>query len=170
MKKKNKLDNIFGPLAFMGKFISLCLLCMFFYEFYDLLNRGSGISMEINGAMVLIMFVFLLGVFVGFTNNCTIIDYAKRRIKYATKLFGIIPVGKWTNLTPDMKLGLKKTTERWGAYSRSNRSTSFEYSDLRIVLYDANETEIIPIKKVKKAKFAEIELEELSKLLKLDTI
>jgi len=170
MKSNNKLDNTFGTLSFIGKFISLCLLCMFFYELYELLNRDSRISLEINGVMALIVFVFLLGAFVGFTTNYIQIDYKNRKVKYATKLFGIIPVGKWTNLTSEMKLGLKKTTERWGAYSMSNRFTSFEYSDLRIILYDAQETEIIPIKKIKKAEFSKEELEKLSKLLKLDIV
>jgi len=165
MKRNHKLGKIFGPVAFIGIAIFLFLL---YGVFYELLHNRRIIGL--NTISFIIIFVFLLGAFVGFTTICTRIDYVNMRIKYTTKLFGIIPVGKWTYLVPEMKLGLKKTTERWGAYSMSNRSTSFEYNDLMIVLYDAEGTEIIPVQKIKKAEFAEAELEKLSKLLKLDIV
>ena len=172
MKKCNKLDKTFGPMAFSGVIISLFLLCSFLYEMLSKGEFSIKSKYEINNTILLIIcvLVFLFGLFIGFTVTYTRIDYENKRIKYATKFFGIIPIGKWTYLTPDMKLGLKASTERWGAYSMSNRSTSLNYNDLKIVLYDAKRTEIIPVKKIKKEKLAEAELEKLSKLLKLDII
>jgi len=170
MKKNNKLDKTFGPMAFSGILISLFLLCVFLYEFYEKLN---GFSIKIDDAipsLIICVGVFLVGAFIGFTTACTRIDYENKRIKYGTKLFGVIFIGKWTNLTPDMKLGLKSSSERWAIYGASNRSTSLDYNDLKIFLYDARRTEIIPIKKIKKEKNAETELEKLSKLLNLDII
>ena len=177
MKKNNKLEKTFGPLAFAGTIIFLVISCPILFGLFALLSEpfrlsDVKISFEIEDIIpwAVYLFFILLFAFIGFTATYTRIDYANKRMKYFTKLFGIISIGKWTYLTPDMKLGLKETSERWGAYSSSNRSTSLEYNDLKIFLYDSEYTEIIPIKKVKKAKNAEAELEKLSKLLNLDII
>ena len=177
MKKNNKLDKIFGPLSFAGVVLFLYML----YVLFDGLASSvvHGFSEKYNGTKYDTILVFaictlilFLGAFIGFSTGYTRIDYENKRIKYGTKLFGIIFIGKWTNLTTNMKLGLKKSTERWGAYMSAGTvgSMSLDDTNLKIVLYDAEETEIIPIKKVKKAALAETELEKLSKLLKLDII
>jgi len=173
----NKIDKTFGPLAFSGVLLFACILLMFLYEltFYirTLKNEvNQKINFEIDNAtpLIILVLLLLLGAFVGFTTNCVRVDYVKKRIKYVIKLFGIVPIGKWTYLTTDMKLGLKKSTKRWRANSRSNRTTLLDYTDLKIVLYDSRKKEIVPLKKVKKAKFAEEELEKMSKLLKLSVI
>ena len=165
MKERNKLDKTFGHIAFVG---IVAFLCTLFTSLYNLVFAKE-INCEIKNISI-ITFFLLLFAFLGFTTTCSIIDYNKKRIKYATKLFGIISVGKWTYLTQNMKLGLKKSSERWGAYSKSNRSISLDYNDLKIVLYDNEDTEIIPVKKIKKANRAEAELEKLSKLLELNII
>jgi len=177
MKKNNKLDKTFGPMAFAGVILFLpimAVVCMLFFKLvHELIFNGfNGLRIEISDILpfVFVVFIFLFTAFIGFTATCTRIDYKNKRMKYTTRLFGVIPIGKWTYLTPDMKLGLKETTEIWGAYSRSNRSTSLDYNDLKIFLYDSEYTEIIPVKKVKKAKNAEAELEKLSNLLNLDII
>ena len=82
-------------------------------------------------------------------------------MKYITKLCGFIPIGKWTHLTSDMKLGLKETTDGMVAFGVKGTSYSSIYTDLKIYLYDAEGYEIIPVKKIKKAKLAEVELEKL---------
>ena len=171
MKKNNKLDKTFGPLAFTGLILFLLPLSV---PFFDLAFVFAIVKENNFGEIILHLFIYaillFLGAFLGFTATYTRIDYANKRMKYATKLFGVIPIGKWTYLTPDMKLGLKETSEKWGAYSRSNRSTSLEYNDLKIFLYDREYMEIIPVKKIKKANSAEAELEKLSELLELEII
>jgi len=171
MKKNNRLDKTFGPMAFAGVILFILPLSV---PFFDLAPVIAIIKENDFGEIIITLLIYavllLPGAFIGFTTACTRIDYENKRIKYGTKLFGVIFIGKWTNLTPNMKLGLKVSTERWGAYSRSNRSTSLEYNDLKIFLYDAKRTEIIPVKKIKKEKFAEAELEKLSKLLNLNII
>lgn len=180
MKKRNNLEKTFGPLSFSGRIIFVFILGGFLYELGGILKHISAlkknnyvITAQISDIIIpiLICALFLLVfAFLGFTTSCSIIDYKKKRIKYATKLCGIISIGKWTYLTSDMKLGIKKSNERWGAYNRYGASTSLEYSDLIITLYDNEDTEIIPVKKIKKAKYAETELEKLSKWLELTII
>ena len=172
MKKNNRLDKIFGPLANNG--LILFTLSLFVFLFLIIAN-GFNVKndFEISDIMLsLIVFVFLslAGAFIGFSTGYTKIDYANKKIKYGTKLFGVIFIGKWTYLTSDMKLGLKKTTERWAAYGRSTNSVSFDNVKIKIYLYDSEGYEIIPVKKIKKAKHAEVELEKMSKLLELGTI
>jgi len=183
MKKNNKLDITFGPMAFAGKILFFAALLPFFSVLFFFINAINFIvnngfnatnyfDLIILPLLVLLIaaVIFFALAFLAFTTTYTKIDYANKRIKYGTKLSGIIPLGKWTYLTPDMKLGLKTTTEYWGAYSRGGTSTTLDYTDLKIYLYDADCEEIIPVKKVKKEKFAEEELEKLSKLLELSII
>jgi len=175
MKKYNKLDKTFGAMASSGRFIFIIILLGAIYKLAFEESNGVNVrhDVEIEKIIVfsiLLVLLFFGGAFVGFTTTYTKIDYKNKRMKYATKLFGIIPIGKWTYLTPNMKLGLKKSTERWGLYSQGNRSTSVDYTTLKIYLYDSEGYEIIPVKKIKKAKHAEVELEKMSKLLELGTI
>ena len=68
-----------------------------------------------------------------------------------------------------MKLGLKKSTKKWRAYGRSTSSILISSPDLRIILYNSKNREIVTVKRVKKEKLAEDELEKLGKLLELKT-
>ena len=171
MKKCNKIEKTFGPMAFAGKIIFFVLCVPALGGIIGIIKSLSMFEIEVAMMTLLVLVLpFLIGAFIGFTATYSYIDLKNKRIKYSTQLFGFIPIGKWTYLTSDMKLGLKKSTDNWGAYSQSNRSTSLSYSDLKIMLYDAEDTEIIPVKKVKKAKNAESELEKLSKLLNLEII
>jgi len=177
MKKNNKLDKIFGPMSFAGK-------VLFFYMLYVLLDglvssivygfneKYNGTKYDTIHVFAICTFILLFGAFIGFSTGYTRIDYENKRIKYGTKLFGVIFIGKWTILTTNMKLGLKKSMERWGAYMSAGTvgSMSLDYTNLKIFLYDSEYTEIIPVKKVKKANSAEAELEKLSNLLNLDII
>ena len=174
MKKYNKLDITFGAMAFSGKILFLGLLFALLYELISsIIKNGFNANVDYFELMLVLLvsavIFFVLG-FLAFTTSYTKVDYAKKRIKYGTKLSGIIPLGKWTYLTSDMKLGLKKSTERWGLYNQGNRSTSVDYTTLKIYLYDSEGYEIIPIKKIKKAKFAEEELEKLSEVLGVGVI
>jgi len=171
MKKRSNIEKTFGPFAFTALILFLGILFIPFGLIFSVL---ADFEMEIKSNLGEIVITFLISAlillilaFFAFTTTCSIIDYDKKRIKYATKLCGIFSIGKWTYLTPDMTLGIKKTTERWGMYSRSNRSISLDYNNLIIMLYDSEDMEIIPIKKIKKAKRAEAELEKLGRLLEL---
>jgi hypothetical protein len=172
MKKYNKLDKTFGGKAFIGQFLFFYLL---YLPFHELIFDGTNIFDIINkyatdGSIFVFICISPFFAFFGFTATYTKIDYANKRIKYLTRLLGIIPIGKWTYLSSDMKLGLKESTEGWVGYSVKGGFSSLNHTDLKIYLYNAEYEEIIPVKKVKKAKFAEEELEKLSKLLELSIL
>jgi hypothetical protein len=52
--------------------------------------------------------IAVVGAFAFFTTTSSIIDSDNKKIKFSDNLFGIIPVGKWIDIKPDMKLGLEK--------------------------------------------------------------
>ena len=167
--KSNNINKIFGPLSVSGVIIFICTLLVPFFYVGELLNaRFEVVEMAICSGVWISCLLF--GAFVGLTTTCTQIDDTKKTIKYFTKLFGIIPIEKkWIYLTSDMKLGLKKSTKKWRAYGGSISSILIGSPDLRIILYNSKNREIVTVKRVKKEKFAENELEKLGKLLELKT-
>ena len=97
---KNKLDKTFGPFGTStGFFIMIGGVIATFYSFLGLI-------------------IAIVGAFACFTSTSTIIDTDNKRIKHSDNLFGIIPIGKWIDIKPDMKIGLKKFHRGYRAYIR----------------------------------------------------
>ena len=113
-------------------------------------------------SIILGLILVLVGAFMGFTSTSTVIDYDKRRIKLSNNLFGVFKTGQWINIEPSMKIGIKKSNRAWRAYSRSNRTLDIAIKDYRIILYDSNDKQIMPIKKTGTLESAKMELELLS--------
>jgi hypothetical protein len=152
MKKNNRLDNSFGPVGTTaGIFMFFAGLIITYYSFFGLI-------------------LAIAGAFVGFSSTSTIIDYDKRRIKFSNNLFGILKVGKWISIEPNMKIGIKKSSRVWRAYSRSNQTLDIVSKDFRITLYDSNNEQIMPIKKANTLDSAKAELEILGNQLGLTII
>lgn len=129
MSQTNKLDKSFGPVgSSSGYFLILAGLVATYTSLFGLI-------------------LVVLGAFLGFTKTCTILNFEKRRVKFSEKLFGILPTGKWIDITPDMKIGIKESNMIWTAYSRSNRSIDIDSHDFRLVLFDAEGNEVMPLKK-----------------------
>ena len=149
---KNKLDKIFGP---FGSSAGLFLIV-------------GGIAATYYSLIGLILII--IGAFISFTSTSTILDADKKRIKLSNNLFGIIPVGKWIEINPEMKIGLKKTRMGFRAYSRSNIPLDYNTNDIRIILYDSDNSQIMPIKKFDSIESSKIEFDELSITLGLDKI
>lgn len=152
MITNNRLDKSFGPVgtyAGVIVFIAGIIMTLFSYS-----------------ALILVFF----GAFVGFTSTCTLINYDKKRIKFSNNLFGIIKIGHWINIEQDMKIGIKKSDLIWTAYSQTNRTLDIPNKDYRIVLYDSDNKEIMPIKKTKTLDSAKIVLETLHNQLGLNLI
>ncbi|HEX2922157.1 MAG TPA: hypothetical protein VHO50_13420 [Bacteroidales bacterium] len=142
---ENKIDNkTFGPFASSIGLIFLIAGSVF--SFFNL----SGLILAIIGA------------FIAFTSTGTIIDTEGRRIKHADYLFGILPFGKWINITSDMKLGLRTIKRGYKMYSTTIQSTSIKTYDVRICLYDSNNKQIMAVKKFPSSESALIEIEELA--------
>ena len=152
MKTTCKLDRTFGPVGTSaGIFLLIGGILMIWFSL-------SGII------------VALIGAFIGFTYTSTIIDHERRMIKHSTNIFGVLKTGTWITLEPSMKIGLKKSTTAWKAYSRSNVTLNISNRDYRIMLYDSNNKQIIPIKKANSLESAKNELEILSNELSLNLL
>ena len=152
MKTNNRLDNSFGPAgSFAGKIIFLAgiILLWFYYS----------------GALLV-----LIGGFVGFTCSSAIIDYDNKRVKFSNNLFGIIQTGKWIQIIPGMKIGIKSSNQTSTAYSQGNRAMDVPISDFRIILYDGDGKEIMPVKKTNSLDAAKTERDTIGNSLGLKII
>lgn len=148
--KKYKLDQVFGPAGHSaGLLLFLAGLIISFFS--------------LSGLILLV-----LGAFVGFTSTFTMVDFEKKKIKYSTHILGIIPAGQWMEITPGMKLSIKKSDKVWRAYSQTNRTLDVDNRDYRIILYDENGKEMMPVQKSATMDAAKQELEKIRKGLDLE--
>jgi hypothetical protein len=149
---RNKLDITFGPFGTStGLFLFLGGLVA---TYFSLL----GIPLV------------LIGSFVWLTTTSVFIDTEKNRVKFTNDLFGIFHLGKWIEIKPGMKLGLKRVHRGYSAYSRGSQATAIHLIDIRIILYSPDNLEIFPLKKTDSHEAAKEEQTELSKLLGLEII
>lgn len=131
MVTKNKLDTTFGPFG-----------------------NSTGFFMIIGGIVttyysLIGLVIAIIGAFVSFTSTSTFVDVDNKRIKFSNNLFGIIPIGKWIYIKPDMKIGLKKSHRGYRAYIRGTRKIGLHNTDIRIFLYGSDNKQIMPVKKFK---------------------
>ena len=143
MKTNNELDKAFGPVG-----------------------TTAGIVLFVVGIITIFTSLFgliliVLGAFVGFTSTSTIIDFDLKRIKFSNNIFGIIPIGKWIPIDKDMKIGIQESDITWRTYSKGNRALDIVDHDFRIVLFDADDQEIMQIKKTKSQESSESEVDDL---------
>jgi hypothetical protein len=149
---KNKLDKPFGPFGTStGFFMFLGGIIATYYSFIGPI-------------------IAIIGAFVSFTSTSTSIATDKRRIKHSNNLFGIIPIGKWIDIKPDMKIGLKKSHTGYRAYIMGTQPIGIHNNDFRIFLYESDNKQIMPIKKFDSYESSKSELNNLSNLLGLDII
>jgi hypothetical protein len=149
---KNKLDTAFGPFgSSTGFFLFLGGIVTTYFSLYGLI-------------------IVIIGAFASFTTTGTFIDFDKRRIKFSNNLFGIFPVGKWIDLKPGMKIGLKKSHHGYRAYIRGTQPIGLHINDIRIYLYGPDNKQIMPVKKFKTYESSKRELDELSFRLGLEII
>ena len=140
---RNRLDTFFGPVgSSAGFFIFVAGVILTFHSFLGII-------------------LVLLGAFVGFSFSGTIIDFEKKRIKFSNYLFGLIPIGSWISIVPDMNIGIKKSNKVWRAYSRSNRALDINNPDYRLVLLDSHQKEIVNILKANDIQTARQKIELL---------
>ena len=147
---KNKLDKAFGPFgSSTGFFMFLGGIIATYFSFIGL-------------------FIVIIGAFTAFTSTSTFIDPDNMKIKFSNNLFGIIPTGKWIDIKPDMKIGLKKSHMGYRAYIRGTQPIGIHINDIRIYLFERNGNPIMPVKKFSSHESAKNELIFLSSMLRLD--
>ena len=176
---RNKLDKVYKTGASDGVFWCIMLLIVLLSYLASLIEKcEKGYYHDLLEAlllntpvlaMVIWIFSFLGFAYLGFTTTYIYIDTTNKRVKYGTKLFGVISTGgKWIYLTIDMKLGLIKTKKLYRLYGfYYGKYSVLPYSDLRIVLYNNKNKVILPIKRLKRKENAQNELENYCELLEL---
>ena len=141
---KNRLDKPFGSMAaFAGIVMFIAGLAATYFSLTGLV-------------------LVLIGAFIGFTSTSTLLDTDKKRIKFSNNLFGILHVGQWIDIKPEMKIGLKTMHRGYRAYSRGNRTFDVHSKDVRIMLYGTDNKQIVTVKKFDSLNSAKTELESLS--------
>lgn len=149
---KNKLDITFGPFgSSTGFFLIIGGLIATFFSIFGFL-------------------IVIIGAFAAFTFTSTYIDTDNKKIKHSDNIFGIIPIGKWIDIKPDMKLGLKKSHRGYVGYIRGNQPVDIHYNDIRIILYDSYNKRIMPVKKFESYDTSKNDLNNLSTLLELQIV
>jgi hypothetical protein len=146
---KNKLDKSFGPVgSFAGFVVFLAGLGSLYFSWFSLI-------------------LVLIGGFIGFTFSSTEIDFDRKRIRFVNNLFGIIKVGTWMNVKPEMKIGIAKSRKTWKTYSGGNRELDITNEDYRLVLYNSSGKKIMPVKKSDNINSAKMELETICRQLEI---
>ena len=150
MRVKNKIEKPFGPTGTSTGVVMFIIGIIYIYF-----------------SLIGIILVFI-GAFIGFTSVNTFLDIEKRKIKFSNSIFGIIPTGKWIDITNDMKIGLENKHRGYRTYSRGMRTLDLHIKDIRIVLYGPDNKKIGPINKFKSLESAKKNVEELRELLGLE--
>ena len=152
MRIYNRLDRLFGPAGNTAGIVLIAVgLVMTYYSIV---------------AIVLI----LVGLFTGFTSSGSVIDTDRKRIRFSNNLFGVISIGKWIEIEPDMLLGIEKSRSAWRTYSRSNRVLDLENHGYMVILYNASGKKIMPVLKTPTKEAARAKLEMLGETLGLGHI
>ena len=149
---KNKLDKTFGPFgSSMGFF----------------LIPGGAVATYFSPYGILIV---LAGAFAAFTTTSTVIDTDNRRMRHCDNLFGIIRTGKWVDLRPGMKLGLKRAGRGFVGYIKGTQPVEIRTRDIRIYLFDERNKPLLPVNKYLSVEKAREGLKEMANQLGIDVI
>jgi len=152
MKTNNKLDKSFGPVgSFSGIIVFLAGLVSAYFSWFSLI-------------------LVLIGAFVGFTYSSVEIDFDRKRVRFLNILFGVIKIGQWINVKPNMKIGIAKSRKTWKTYSGGNRELDITNEDYRLVLYDSSGEKIMPVKKADNMNAAKMELETICSQLEIKSM
>jgi hypothetical protein len=114
--------------------------------------------------------LIILGAFIGFSYSSTEIDFEQKKIRYSDVLFGIIRIGKWINVEPEMKIGILKSRKTWVTYSLGNRTLESPVEDYRLELFKSSGIKIMLIKKVGSSGAAGKDQEEICEKLQISKL
>jgi len=146
----NKIEQIFGTAGSTSGYVFIIIgIVLLFYSFTGIL-------------------VLIIGAFMAFSTTSAIIDFDNKRVKFSNNLFGFIKTGKWIDISPKMKIGIKKSDLSWRSFSRSNRSIDIDDKDFIIYIYSEKTNLNIALKKVNNLEVANKELDYFTKELSMD--
>jgi hypothetical protein len=129
--EKNMLDMVFGPTgSFAGIIIFIAGLVMIYYSMTALIMAG-------------------FGAFVAFSFSGAMIDYDRRRVKFQLMLFGLIPLGKWIQLSGEENLKVELYSRSYRTYSRANIPLDIKRADYRVFILHPSGKFRFPLRKFK---------------------
>lgn len=114
--------------------------------------------------------LIILGAFMGFSYSSTEIDFEQKKARYSDNIFGIIRIGKWINIKPEMKIGILKSRKTWETYSAGNRKLESPVEDYRLELFKGSGIKIMLIKKVDSREEAIKDQEEICDKLQVSKL
>lgn len=128
---KNMLDMVFGPSgSFAGIIIFIAGLVMIYYSLTALILAG-------------------FGAFVAFSFSGAMIDYERKRVKFQLMLFGLIPIGKWIQLSGEEQLKVELYSRNYRTYSRANIPVDIKRADYRVFILHPSGKFRFPLQKFK---------------------
>ena len=146
---KNKLDKVFGP---FGSFAGIVILLFGIYAvFYSWIGLTT----------------IVVGAFLAFSNTGSIIDFENKKIKFSNNLFGLISIGYWIEVKPNMNLKVLNVSKVNTTNSQCNKTSVSKSQDYRIILFSADDKQLMVLKKFKVKEDASKELVEYGKKLDL---
>jgi hypothetical protein len=149
MLTDNKIDNLLGSSGtFTGYFLMIFGAIATYFDLTGLI-------------------LVVVGMFMAFTFDGTIIDYNSRRIKSYTSFFGLLKVGKWYSINDFKKFSIHKSNRSYTTYSRANVPLTIKNSDIRLVLLNNTGSLKITIKKYSSFDAARKEMSELIRDLQI---
>ncbi|MDD2633901.1 MAG: hypothetical protein PHW82_00195 [Bacteroidales bacterium] len=151
MVVNNKIDNTFGPI---GVFAGIVILLLGIYScFYNWIGLTS----------------VIVGCFLAFSSTNTQIDFSNKRVKFSNNIFGLLKIGYWTDIKPEMSLTIHKTPSKHKASLQANETQNQTVKDYRIMLIDEKGVPILALKKFRDKIKAETSLKELAEKLNIKT-
>jgi len=152
MKTDNRIDMFLGPSAVFAGYVFLLVGTA--YSFVNL----AGIILAI------------VGLFMSFTFNGTVIDSKKARIKSYTALFGLLRLGKWYPVTSFEMFRIYRSNRSITTFSRGNIPLTLKSSDIRLDLMNRSGSLKITINRFDTFESARNEMSELIKDLNITSL
>ncbi len=120
MQKVNSIRKVLEPVGQVaGFFIALAGIFVLFSSYKGLVFVAPGLLL-------------------GFTSVAAYVDFNRKQYRFAIKLFGVIPVGKWLPFDSSLGLLINWANTVWRTYSSGNRS--FDFPDGSYVIELVNES------------------------------
>jgi hypothetical protein len=111
------------------------------------------------------LLLVLIGLFMAFTSDGTIIDFEKGLIKSYTSLFGFIRIGKWYPVSAFNKFRIYKSNRSYTSYSRANIPLTVKKCDICLELMNRSGSLKLTVNRFDSFESARNEMSDLIKKL-----
>jgi uncharacterized membrane protein len=113
------------------------------------------------------MVLIALGAFLGLTTSGVVIDADLQRMKPYSRLFGIVPFGRWKDYPDDAVITIVPVATTYVVHSRSDRTNALESRFYRVYLVDKRLKPLCSLGKFKTIQAARHEVEKLKQMLQI---